>query len=61
MNNLPTPKLDSFEKSYREIVKSPLVGQQQWTRPGDMFVKFSLYEEYTPVETSNSTTIKSEE
>ncbi len=55
---------DSFKKEYEEVmqnVETPaFLKEKQWREKGDFFEKFSLYENYTPVKTSDSTTLISE-
>jgi len=53
----------SFAKEYSEIVdieKNSVKIERQWTSEGDQIQKFSLYDNYTPVKTSGSTTLISE-
>ena len=54
-------KPQGFEKEYGKVMKglkTPIyqTDQQQWTAPGDFFIKFSLYKESRSGATSSSTT-----
>ena len=49
-----------FQEEYSQIMKNMsklFFVERQWEKTGDNFVKFSLYENYTPVKTSGSTTL----
>ncbi|HQW27207.1 MAG: hypothetical protein IPN60_03595 [Saprospiraceae bacterium] len=54
-------KARNFEEEYNEVlngfVPSPYTqgNHQQWTAPGDFFVKFSMYKETSSGTTSTST------
>lgn len=53
---------DKFIEEYNQIVESveQLPCQQaEWQQPGDYFKKLSMYENYTPVETSCGTVLTS--
>lgn len=53
----------AFRDEYEEIVNSKekiVVVNQEWSEKGDVFQKFSMYENYTPVKTSGSTTLISQ-
>jgi hypothetical protein len=48
----------NFEQDYEELmnaVDTTLLREPEWKEQGDTIVKFSMYEEYTPVRTSSST------
>lgn len=51
---------DSFHNDYQDIMdagrKSTII-TREWQEGGDSFKKFTMYGDYTPVETSGSTTI----
>jgi hypothetical protein len=54
-----------FEKEYNKVMKGfqkPVYqgSQQQWTAPGDFFVKFSMYKETSSGATSSNTTFVSQ-
>ncbi|MDH5475463.1 MAG: hypothetical protein OEX22_07220 [Cyclobacteriaceae bacterium] len=52
-----------FTKEYCEIMEidnNSVFMDNQWKNEGDYIQKFSLYENYTPVKTSGSTTLISE-
>jgi len=58
-------KAKGFEKEYHKVMKgfqSPIYqgNEQQWTVPGDFFVKFSLYKESPSGTTSFNTTYVSQ-
>lgn len=49
---------ETLIKQYEELMessKSSFVVPVQWTSEGDVIEKFSLYENYTPVKTSDNT------
>ena len=49
---------NSFQKDYEVITRTESDKREytrEWNKPGDAFEKFSLYEEYTPVRTSDDT------
>lgn len=51
---------DSFSKKYEKLMKTSkntIIVDRQWAKKGDYFRKFSMYENYTPVKTSGSTTL----
>lgn len=54
-------KKDKFTYEYEKIigkeVNTNLSTKREWKKTGDFFEKFSLYENYTPVKTSGSTTL----
>lgn len=53
----------NFSKEYDKIMKmdnTSVIVNRQWNSEGDRIQKFSLYEDYTPVKTSGSTTLNSE-
>lgn len=61
--NIPKNPVDmnNFIDDYLEIIKSgsgDFVSHTQWNSAGDQFEKLSIYEDYTPVETSSNTQIK---
>lgn len=54
-------KPQGFEKEYDKVMKgskTPIyqTEHQQWTTPGDFFIKFSLYKESPSGATSSNTT-----
>ncbi len=58
-------KPKNFDKEYEKVMKgfknTPLQGNlQQWTAPGDFFVKFSMYKESSSGATSSNTTFVSQ-
>ncbi len=59
-----TKLLDEFlEEDYKELLKNQkktIHVEEQWSRPGDVIQKLSLYENYTPVRTSGNTTLVSD-
>lgn len=56
-------KYDSFTREYENLMKTSentvIIGVQ-WFEKGDYFQKFSMYDNYSPVKTSGSTTLISE-
>lgn len=58
-------KQRNFNKEYEKVMKgfknTPLQGsQQQWTAPGDFFVKFSMHKESSSGAASSNTTFVSQ-
>lgn len=54
---------DKFTQEYNEIIgksNNTTIVSTEWEKSGDFFEKFSLYENYTPVETSGNTVLISE-
>lgn len=54
------PKSKDYISDYLELMKtssSDFISTTEWKNQGDMFEKLSMYEDYTPVETSSNTTI----
>ena len=52
---------DAFKKEYEDLFEtynSKFSINQEWLNEGDFIEKYSLYGDYTPVETSNSTTLQ---
>ena len=55
----------NFEKEYNKVMKGfnnnsfQPDSQQQWTAPGDYFVKFSIYKETSSGKTSSNTSFVS--
>lgn len=52
--------LNSFYDDYLEIMKTngnDFISKTEWQSPGDQFEKLSMYDDYTPVETSSNTQI----
>lgn len=52
--------IDTLTEDYNEIMKTSensVVIETEWSQTGDFFEKFSLYENYSPVETSGSSTL----
>ena len=51
---------DPYAQQYAEIMKSyrnTVAVPAEWSKKGDSFQKFSLYGNYTPVKTSDRTTL----
>ena len=51
---------ESLAEEYNKLFKTfdhTISIRQQWSKPGDIIQKFSIYENYTPVKTSGSTTL----
>jgi hypothetical protein len=57
-------KPKDFEKDYDKVMKKyqkpAYQAQQQWSTPGDFFVKFSLYKESSSGTSSSNTTFVSQ-
>jgi len=54
---------DKFTKNYNEIMKTSentVIINTEWSEKGDQIQKFSLYENYSPVETSGNSTLISQ-
>ena len=47
---------DKYEKIFEKSSYTPNI-KREWRHPGDSFKKLSIYENYTPVKTSGSTTL----
>lgn len=63
MKSTDFKKQDRFTEEYNEVVhndKNSILTTREWKKNGDFFKKFSLYENYTPVETSANTVLISE-
>lgn len=57
-NNKKSSLKNSFYDDYLEIMKtnnSDFISKTEWKSLGDQFEKLSIYDDYTPVETSSST------
>lgn len=53
----------NFSDDYNDIMKASektVIVDTQWSEKGDYFEKFSLYDDYTPVKTSGSTTFNNQ-
>lgn len=50
----------TLEKDYELIIKDTLtkvIPNKEWEKNGDVFTKFTLYQQYTPVKISCNTTL----
>lgn len=53
---------NNFTEDYKEIMnasENTVIVNTQWSEKGDYIKKFSMYEDYSPVEISGSTTLNS--
>jgi hypothetical protein len=53
---------EKLEKEYEDLFRVPyeVIIKTEWVNKGDVFKKFSLYEEYTPVKTSGNTDLNTD-